>query len=157
MAQEREKGPFEQIGETVGGAVGKAAGRANDLAMNAVGSAIGALLQGMGAWWSSPDAEQASRAFDDRTDRACREHFSSTRRGGSGRMPDYESARPLYQFGYMAGRNPEYQSKPFDQVEADLERAWERVGRDRFGAWQEVREQVGFGYTHREPGAPNPT
>lgn len=31
------------------------------------------------------------------------------------------------------------------------------AGRERYGDWSEVRDQVSFGYTYREPGAPNPT
>ena len=161
MTQERREGPFEQMGEAVGGAMGKAAGRANDMAMNAVGSVFGSALQMLGEWWSGPGAEQASSSFSEEADRACRTHWESRRSGaGSGATAEtrgYESARPAYQFGYMAGRNPECRNRPFDQVEAEVERAWEKVGRERYGEWSEVRDQVSFGYTYRTPGAPNPT
>lgn len=158
MAQERKEGPFEKLGETIGGAVGKAAGRAQDMAVNAVGTVFGSALEQLGAWWSSPDAQRAAGSFGEPVDRACRTHYeSSARTAASTRAADYESVRPRYQFGHLAGQNPDYQSKPFDQVEADLERAWERVGRERYGDWSEVRDQVGFGYTYRAPGAPNPT
>ena len=43
------------------------------------------------------------------------------------------------------------------QVEAQVERAWEKVGRESHGDWSEVRDQVSFGYTYRTPGAPNPS
>lgn len=162
MTQERREGPFEQIGGAVGGAMGRAAGRANDMAMNAVGSVFGQALQTLGSWWSTPAAQQASGAFGESEDRACRTHWES--RTGTGAASgtgsparDYESARPAYQFGHMAAHNPEYASRPFDQVEAEVERAWEKVGRERYGDWNEVRDQVSYGYTHREPGAPNPT
>ncbi|HEX2187647.1 MAG TPA: hypothetical protein VHG51_02055 [Longimicrobiaceae bacterium] len=155
MSQDRREGPFEKMGEAVGGAVGKAAGRANDMAMNAVGTVFGQAMQTLGAWWSTPDAEQASRSFGETQDHACRRHWEG--RGGAGGARDYESARPAYQFGYVAARNPEYQSRPFDQVEAEVERAWEKVRREQYGDWNEVRDQVSYGYTYREPGAPNPT
>lgn len=156
MAKERESGPFEQIGETVGGTVGKVVGRANDMAANVATSLLGTAVNTLGDWWSQ-GAEQAARTFGDREDRACREHFTS-RAGKQSKAPqDYESARPLYEFGYVAGQNPEYQARPFDRVEADLERAWEAVGRERYGEWPEVRDQVGFGYTYRAAGAPNPS
>lgn len=76
---------------------------------------------------------------------------------GSTGTADYERAREAYRFGHMASRNPEYASRPFDQVEAQVERAWEKVGRESHGDWSEVRDQVSFGYTYREPGAPNPS
>ena len=155
MAKERESGPLEQIGESVGSTVGKVFGRANDMATGVAGSLFGRAVDTLGEWWAS-GAEQAARTFGEREDRACREHFTS-RRGGAETPKDYESARAVYQFGYVAGQNPEYQARPFDRVEADLERAWEAVGRDRFGEWPEVRDQVGFGYTHRTSGAPNPS
>ncbi len=156
MAEERQKGPFEQLGEAVAGPVGKAAGRVNDMAMNAVGSVLGSALQTLGGWWATPDAEQASRSFESE-DRPYREHFESSRRGGTSPAPEYERARPAYQFGYVAARNPEYQSRPFDQVEAQVERAWQALGEQRSGDWNEVRDQVSYGYTYRTPGAPNPT
>jgi hypothetical protein len=153
--REGQEGPFEQLGEAVGGALGKAAGRANDMALNAVGSLLSSAMQALGGWWSTPDAEQAARSFGEPEDRAFREHYESSRRGGT--PQEYERARPAYQLGYVARRNPEYQSKPFDQVEAQVERAWEALGRERSGEWSEVRDQVSFGYTYRTPGAPNPT
>ena len=165
MAKERESGPLEQIGESVGGTVGKVVGRANDMAAGVATSLIGQAMETLGDWWAT-GAEQAARTFGDQEDRACRDHFTS--RGqqpastpasspASGTRRDYDSARPVYQFGYVAGQNPEYQARPFDRVEADLERAWEAVGRDRFGEWPEVRDQVNFGYTYRAGGAPNPS
>jgi hypothetical protein len=164
MAKERETGPFEQIGEAVGSTVGKVVGRANDMAANVASSLLGSAIETMGDWWSQ-GAEQAARTFGDREDRACREHFTSrtqsqpqsTTKARPKAPKDYEGARPLYEFGYVAGQNPEYQARPFDRVEADLERAWESVGRDRFGEWPEVRDHVRFGYTYRAEGAPNPS
>ena len=157
MAKERESGPLEQIGETVGGTVGKVVGRANDVAAGVASSLLGQAMETLGDWWTT-GAEQAARTFGEREDTACREHFTERSKQRASSTPrDYESARPLYQFGYVAGQNPEYQARPFDRVEAELERAWEAVGRDRFGEWPEVRDQVSFGYTYRAGGAPNPS
>lgn len=152
MAQEKKEGPFEQIGEAVGGMVGRAAGRANDAAMNAVGSLVGSVMERLGEWWTSADAERASSTFGDAEDRACREHFRS-RAAGS----DYDSARTHYHFGHVARHNPGYRGKSFREVEPELERAWAEAGRERFGEWPSVRDRVEFGYTYRTAGAPNPT
>lgn len=187
MTQERREGPFEQLGEAVGGALGKAAGRANDMAAGAVGSVVGSAMQMLGSWWATPDAQRAAGSFGEAEDRACREHFTSRGRssagssgstgstgstasagstgstasttpaGATGGAGDYERAREAYRFGHVASRNPEYASRPFDQVEAQVERAWEKVGRESHGDWSQVRDQVSFGYTYREPGAPNPS
>ncbi|CAN5778783.1 hypothetical protein BH23GEM7_BH23GEM7_29520 [soil metagenome] len=126
------------------------------MALNAVGSIFGAAMQTMGSWWSSREAEQASRSFGESEERSCRHRFESTTRSGTQKMRDYESARPLYQFGHLAGQNPDYQNRSFEEVEPELSRAWESGGREQFGDWHEVRDHVGFGYTPRPPGAPNP-
>ncbi len=57
----------------------------------------------------------------------------------------------------MAWQNPDYQGKSFDEVETELQSAWERAARHGFGDWNEVRDYVNYGYTHRTAGAPNPT
>ncbi len=46
---------------------------------------------------------------------------------------------------------------PFEQVEAQVERGWEKVGRESHGDGSQARDQVSFGYTGREPGAPDPS
>jgi hypothetical protein len=157
MERDKNSGPFEQIGETVGGTVGKAVGRANDMAMSAAGSLLSSAIGTLGDWWGSADAQQASRSFGEGADQACRRHFDSSAGARAVGQRDYESARPLYEFGFVASTNPEYQSRPFDRVEADLEKAWEQLGRDRYGDWSEVRDQVNFGYAYRSGGAPNVT
>ncbi len=81
----------------------------------------------------------------------------STGSASSAGAGDYDRAREAYRFGHVASQNPEYASRPFDQVEAQVERAWEKVGRESHGDWSEVRDQVSFGYTYRTPGAPNPS
>lgn len=82
---------------------------------------------------------------------------STASTGSTGGAGDYDRAREAYRFGHVASQNPEYASRPFDQVEAQVERAWEKVGRESHGDWSEVRDQVSFGYTYRTPGAPNPS
>lgn len=136
-------GAFERVGETMGGLAGKAAGKGMDMAMDVGTAFLGAAADLLGGWWSGPEAKKAAGSFGEREDRACRSHFEeSAATGGSG----YDRARPLYQFGHMAGQNPDYQGRSFDQVEAELERAWAQAGRERFGDWPQVRSYVGFGY-----------
>jgi hypothetical protein len=137
---ERDKGTFERMGESVGAALGGAAGRANDMATDALGSLFTSALQSMGDWWAGSDAQQVLHAFKGEDEGACREHHA-TGQGG-----DFSRARPHYQFGYVAGRNPAYHGKPFDQVEAELQRTWEAAARDDLGEWNEARERVGFAY-----------
>lgn len=158
MANERDlQGSFEQLGETLGGMAGRAAGQATDMAMNVAGSVLTSIFQGMGAWWSSADAQQAFRNFGGEQDRASRAHFEQSAPSSETTAADYERVRPRYHFGHVAGQNPDYQGKSFDEVEAELQRAWETAAREGFGDWNEVREQVNHGYTYRTSGAPNPS
>jgi hypothetical protein len=154
MMQDRERGPFEELGEAMGGALGKAAGRANDAALDALGSVLERTMRTMGDWWAGAEAESASRSFGPQEDRACREHFRGP--GTSADDEAYRRVQPMYRFGYVASRNPAYDGRPFDEVEAELQRTWERAAREEgLGDWSSARERVGFGYTYRAPGAPN--
>jgi hypothetical protein len=141
---EREKGTFEKLGEDIGGSLGRAAGRANDMAANALGSLLGSALQSMGDWWASSEARQAVSEFSGTDEDACRDHFSSTESAGAAGA--YEQARPHYQFGYVAGRNPAYQGQKFDEVEEELQRSWEAAARDDLGEWPDARDRVSFAF-----------
>jgi hypothetical protein len=154
MSQNKDKGTFERMGETVGGFAGQAAGRATDTVMNLAGSVFGPAAQQLGDWFTGPDANRAASTFDADRDRACRQHYTSRASTGSGstgasggtRAGGYESTRPLYQFGHLAGQNPDYQGRSFREVEPELERAWSQGMGERHGRWSEVRDYVGFGY-----------
>jgi hypothetical protein len=143
--QDRGQGPFEKIGEGVGGLAGRAAGQATDVVVNAAGSLMNAAMESLGDWWSSDSAREASDRFDARRDQRCRQHFQSE--GGSSGSASYDSARPLYQFGHVAGQNPDYQGRSFEEVEPELRGAWREEHSERFGEWPEVRGYVGFGYS----------
>lgn len=139
----KDQGTFESVGEAVGGLAGKAAGRATDMAMDVASSLIGAAGEALGGWWSGADPSRVAQSFTGETDRNCREHYRGRRAGAS---DDYESARPLYQFGYVARHNPEFRNRSFREVEPELERAWKGEPTSRYGSWSEVRDYVGYGY-----------
>ncbi|HEX7241345.1 MAG TPA: hypothetical protein VF263_13805 [Longimicrobiaceae bacterium] len=156
QSDDKGKGTFEQIGETMGGIAGRAAGQATDAAMGiaagVAGTLFGTAASALGQWWSTPAAAEAGRSFGEEHDRRSREHFESTARGAGGGARSYESARPLYQFGHVARRNPGWQGRSFREVEPELERAWTEDQSTRYGSWTEVRSYVGYGY---DPGSPD--
>ncbi|MDP9349631.1 MAG: hypothetical protein M3P24_10920 [Gemmatimonadota bacterium] len=145
------KGPFEQFGETMGGLAGRVAGRATDMAMNVADSVFENVGRVLGGWWAGADAGQAARSFGAEQDRASREHHAS-RSGSSDAGRDYESARPLYQFGHVARHNPDYQGRSFRDVEPELERAWSGGPSERHGNWSEVRDYVEYGFDPHSTG-----
>jgi hypothetical protein len=51
----------------------------------------------------------------------------------------YDSARPAYQIGHVAGTDDAYAGRSFDDAEADLRRAWETEPRNGRGEWSDVR------------------
>lgn len=163
----------EALGEMAGKTMGRAADMAADMAGSMLGPAVQALG---GWWTKPEASRAASSFDEDRDRTCRTHFESSMdasgsggRSGGSvqgevradvrdtgssgagtgargGRVRDYDSARPLYQFGHMAGQNPDYQGRSFREVEPELERAWEGDPSSRYGSWPEVRGYVGFGF-----------
>src|SRR5687768_11195227 len=124
----QNQGSFERMGEQIGGAAGRAMGRGTEMAMGAMTSMLGSAMDAMGQWWSTADATRAAQSFDDTRDQTCRQHFqssSSTTSTPSSTTRSYDDVRPLYQFGHTARHHPEYEGRSFDEIEADLERAWD--------------------------------
>jgi hypothetical protein len=135
---ERDKGSFEKVGAGLGGAAGKAA----DTAVDLMGSMIRAAAHQFGGWWSDRSADDAVRSFGAPEDSACRKHFEARRSSES-----YDTLRPLYQFGHLAGQNPDYQGRSFEEVEGDLKTTWTPKQSQRYGDWDAVRDYVGAGYS----------
>ncbi len=129
-------------GETVGGAVGGLGGAAIGAgvgsALGPVGTVIGAIAGAVGGWWTGERVtEIATQEYHEHED-YFRRHHKTAARGGR----PYESARPAYQLGYVAGRNPDYRGRTFDEVESDLRRGWDRDLDTNVGEWSTVRPLV---------------
>jgi hypothetical protein len=69
-----------------------------------------------------------------------------------GRSRSYEEVRPLYQFGHMAGQNPDYQGRSFHEIEGELQGHWGNEQSQQHGSWPEVRGFVEFGYSGQQSG-----
>jgi hypothetical protein len=128
---DNEKGNLEKVGEGIGAMAGKAADTAFNLMTTLFGSAAGRLTD----WGTTEDEE-------------CRTHFE---KHGGRHAESYDAVRPLYQFGHLAGSNPDYQGRSFEDVESDLQTRWSEAGKAKeYGEWQSVRDYIGTGYTKRE-------
>jgi hypothetical protein len=144
-------GTGEQAGEAVGAIGGTLAGAALGTAAGPVGMIIGGLAGALGGWWAG---EKAGRAAEDleKHDAYYRAHFEQE--------PDaelaYDEARVGYGLGHVAGRNPDYAGRTFEQIEGDLRRGWNYQRRD----YETMRRYVRTGYertagertTARRPG-----
>src|SRR5688572_98529 len=143
----RDKGNLERVGSSVGGV----AGRVGDTAVDLMSSMIKTAASTFGGWWSRSTPDEAVRSFGEEQDRACRVHFENMHRSGntSSGSADYDKVRPLYQFGHLAGSNPDYQGRSFDEVESDLQRTWTPEYTTAFGEWGNVREYINTGFATR--------
>jgi hypothetical protein len=126
----RESDPRPAMGGVGGAAVGAAAG---SLA-GPVGVGIGALAGAIGGWWAGRAIHHAANDYE-REDPWFREYHSSL---GTD-QPEYEDARPAYLLGYVAGRNPEYRDKDFEDVEEHVRLGWTPDIIQTHGEWTLVR------------------
>jgi hypothetical protein len=147
-----DKGNFERVGESIGGVSGKMADTAVDLMSSMVRTAASTI----GGWWSRSTPDDALRSFGSEQDNLCRTHFENLRRSNRSSTTtgsSYDAVRPLYQFGHLAGSNPDYQGRSFEEVETDLQRAWTPEQSSRYGDWSAVRDYINTGYaTHHSRG-----
>ena len=121
------------VGETVGGLSGAATGAALGSLGGPIGTIIGGIAGAATGWWTGRAVSEAASSFDGDEDYYRSQYSSSAKGSGS-----YDTARPAYQLGYLAGNNPDYQDRKFDDVETDLRRGWESQSASR-ADWNDVR------------------
>lgn len=123
--------------EGVGGAAAGAAGAAIGSLAGPIGLFIGGLAGVVGGWWAGKAAAEAAGSYTDEDDR----FYRSSYEGSSTRIADrsYDDVRPAFQAGHIAGMNPEYRNRDWDEVEGDLRRGWTDDLRARHGEWDAAR------------------
>jgi len=123
--------------EGVGGAAAGAAGAAIGAIAGPVGMIVGGLAGIVGGWWAGKAATESAHHYTPDDDKYYRNKYESS----PSRIADrsFDDVRPAYQVGHLAGRNPDYQDRDWDAVDADLERGWTGEVRDRHGEWDAAR------------------
>ena len=134
------EGLDEQPTSAMGGVGGAALGAAVGAPAGPIGIAIGAVAGAVGGWWSG-HAIHASREFQHHDSRFRRHHESLGEQG-----VDYEKARPAYQLGHVASRNPEYATRSFDEIEDDVRMGWTPEIARRHGEWEDARRYAKAAY-----------
>ena len=130
----RTRKDAETVGESSGSFLGAVAGMSVGAIGGPVGLVLGGIAGAVGGWWAGHGIAEAISNDDD-------EYF----RGDYERSPDrladraYESVRPAYVAGHLAGRNPDYRGRSFEEVERDLEGAWSPEVVRQAGEWRVVR------------------
>lgn len=147
------------IGEGVGGASGIAAGAAIGSLGGPVGTVIGALAGAIGGWWAGRAVSEAASDYTDHDDAHYRDQHirltpspATTGASTAGRTLSYDDARPAYQLGHLAGRNPDYANRTFDEVEGDLRRGWTSDIAAKHGDWTSVRSHARAAYERGRTG-----
>jgi hypothetical protein len=133
--------PTEGAPRTVAGSVGAAGGAiagaaAGTVTLGPIGTIIGAIAGAIGGGWTALAAAAPAHYRPDH-DREYRRHYESD----AERLADrpYETARPAYQLGHLAARNPDYARRDFESIEGDLQRGWSGDVRATYGDWQVAR------------------
>jgi gas vesicle protein len=145
--------PGDEVGEAVGGISGVLTGAALGSLGGPVGTIIGGIAGAVSGWWAGRAiSEAASHATDD-DDSVYREHYT-----GAGRADrQYDDVRPAYHLGHIAGRNPDYQGRQFDEIETDLRHGWTGDVSQRHGDWNEVRDYARHAYERGRSGTSGST
>ena len=114
------------------------AGPCGGVSLGIIGGPVGAILGGLagavGGWWAGKGLADLVTQKDDT-------HFRNDYEAYSTRFADlrYEDVRPAYIVGHLAGRNPDYAGKSFEEVEPDLQRSWTADAVTRHTEWPAVR------------------
>ena len=137
-SRDKHPGLGEQAGEGVGGIGGTLAGAAIGSAAGPIGTIIGGIAGAAGGWWAG---EKAGRALEDMGDHEpeYRKHFETSKP----KDLTYDDARVGYSVGHMAGRNPDYRGRSFDEVERELKSGWRDDGKTQYDS---MRPYVREGY-----------
>jgi hypothetical protein len=142
----------ETVGESSGGVLGAAAGMSIGAMGGPVGLVLGGLAGAVGGWWAGRGIADAMTKNDDD---ALRRHFE--------RLPDrpadrsYEDVRAAYVAGHLAGKNPEYARRSFDEVEPELRRGWGDDVVRQCGEWPSARRYAQAGFERARGATPPPT
>ncbi|MES2525367.1 MAG: glycine zipper domain-containing protein [Gemmatimonadota bacterium] len=136
----------DTIAGATGGTGGAVAGAALGSIVGPIGTIIGGLAGAVGGWWAGKHLAD-SHAFNQEDDEFYQTHHQSnysatssatnTTDRSTGSRPAYNDVRPAYQLGHLAGVNPDYQSRSFDEVEPHLSSAYSTAGQND---WTSVRQ-----------------
>lgn len=141
--------PADHIGQAAGGITGVVAGAAIGATAGPIGILLGGIAGAIGGWWSGRAIAEAAEDITEADERFYREDFERARerRVDQARRAEFDAARRAYLLGDIAAANPEYNERPFEDVERDLSHGWEAQSAPHED-WSEVRDYARVGYQH---------
>jgi hypothetical protein len=125
----------ETIGEAAGGVSGVITGAALGALGGPIGSIVGAIAGAIAGWWAGHTIADTARDYDRQYDPLYRERFARSAPADL----SFDDVRPALQLGYLAGANPDWKGRRFDDVEPELRKGWETVA-PRSNSWDRVRD-----------------
>lgn len=140
MAGEAVSGAAPAVGRGAEYAVGKV-GAALRFVGRPLGAILGPIAGTVGGWWNKASELKGGMPKD--VEAQCREHFATVLVVDG---MSYDHAHTGYVLGYMAGCNPDYGGRPFEDVEADLRHGFT----DADAEYQALREFARYGYSHAQ-------
>ncbi len=131
----------DTVAGATGGAGGAVAGAAIGSLAGPIGTIIGGLAGAVGGWWAGKavaDSPTFTAADDDYYQNHHSTNYSSLNADDRATSrASYNDVRPAYQLGHLAGVNPDYSSRGFDEVEPHLSSAYGTAGQSN---WNDVRQ-----------------
>ncbi len=109
--------------------------------------AVSGIAQSVGGWWTARETAASVNDVTFEDDVVYRAHydFSPTRLADR----SYEVVRPAYLVGHIAGANPSYAGKGFEEIERDLRSGWSDDLRTKHGEWDALRDYAKEAYGRR--------
>ena len=143
-----KKNAAEKAAAPVGSAGGAlAGGTAGTIVLGPVGGAIGAIAGAVGGWWAGAGVERDAELSQE-DEQYYRTHYEA----GAPTGADWQRARPAYQLGHLAARNPAYKARSFADIEPDLRHGWTGETAERHGSWESVRDLARAAYERGNAG-----
>ena len=145
---ENAKADTENVAEASGGFLGAVGGMSLGALGGPVGLVIGGIAGAVGGWWAGKGIAGALTEDDER---AFRTHYE----GSPSRLADrsYDHVRPAYVAGHLAGRNPDYAGRGFEEIEKDLQCGWSDELVEQCGEWPAVRGYARSAFDRARAGA----
>ena len=120
-------------------------GQAIHAVSHPTGIALGTVAGTLGGWWKK--AADEGMDLPQEHDSACRDHFNRIASPPPGMT--YDRARPAYNLGFAASRNPEYRGRRYEELEQELRQGF---GNSRQEEFDSMREFTRFGYEQGSTG-----
>lgn len=134
----------DEIGEAAGGISGTLLGAGIGAAGGPLGALLGGIAGALGGWWAGRAVTEAAERLTEDDDSYFRHHYHAE----PNRVADrgFEDVRSAYYLGHLAGENPDFGARDFDDVESDLAKGW-AAHDGRPGSWDAARPYAREAYT----------